>query len=239
MSSEIRETRKDTKASNANSGENEEVLPPQDQEQGQDEGNFKCEATMRRISALAWSSELRNLPEMNFVQLYNYMYLIFSTQNIGTSFWKEHTIKNWSHISFSSKETLKSWKLNNWKQNLREGECSSLDEEDAIQSRCRVRTYLWCVTQPALAPLGSDCVAKENVIMLEEWSLPWMISEKSSASNKHATALATVWVVPRNPSVTAKPLDKVLIQKIRFGQKTLEQNLKLSSLIQGLPRKVL
>lgn len=77
---------KNTKASNANSGENEEVLPPQDQEQGQDEGDFKCEAIMRRISALAWSSELRNLPEMNFIQLYDYMHLIFSTRNIGTSF---------------------------------------------------------------------------------------------------------------------------------------------------------
>ena len=53
-------------SSNANSGESE---VPQDQEQGQDECDFKYEATMRRISALGWSSDLRDLPEMNFIQL--------------------------------------------------------------------------------------------------------------------------------------------------------------------------
>ena len=56
-------------SSNANSGENEEVPSPQDQEQSQDECDFKYEVTMRRISALGWSSDLRDLPEMNFIQL--------------------------------------------------------------------------------------------------------------------------------------------------------------------------
>ena len=42
----------------------------QDLEQGQ--SDFKYEATMVRISALGWSSDLRNLPEMNFIQLYDY-----------------------------------------------------------------------------------------------------------------------------------------------------------------------
>ena len=58
-------------SSNANSGENEEVPSPQEQEQGQDECDFKYEETMRRISALGWSSDLRDLPEMNFIQLYD------------------------------------------------------------------------------------------------------------------------------------------------------------------------
>ena len=39
----------------------------------QDQGDFKYEATMRRISALGWSTDLRHLPEMNFVQLYDYL----------------------------------------------------------------------------------------------------------------------------------------------------------------------
>ena len=34
---------------------------------------FKYDSTMRRISALGWSTDLRNLPEMNFVQLYDYL----------------------------------------------------------------------------------------------------------------------------------------------------------------------
>ena len=39
---------------------------------------FKYDLTMRRISALGWSTDLRNLPEMNFVQLYDY--LVVSTR---------------------------------------------------------------------------------------------------------------------------------------------------------------
>jgi len=43
---------------------------------------------------------------------------------------------------------------------------------------------------------------------------------------KHAEPLSctlrlSVWVVPRNQSVAAKPLDQVLIRKIRFGKKNI------------------
>ena len=34
---------------------------------------FKYDSTMRRISTLGWSTDLRNLPEMNFVHLYDYV----------------------------------------------------------------------------------------------------------------------------------------------------------------------
>ena len=40
--------------------------------------DFKYDSMMRRISALGWSTDLRNLPEMNFVQLYDY--LVVSTR---------------------------------------------------------------------------------------------------------------------------------------------------------------
>ena len=44
---------------------------------------------------------------------------------------------------------------------------------------------------------------------------------------KHAepltcTSRLSVWVVPRNQSVAAKPLDQVLIRKIRFGKKNIQ-----------------
>ena len=53
------------------SGENWELLTDvQDLEQNQ--SDFKYEAIMVRISAFGWSSDLRNLPEMNFIQLYDY-----------------------------------------------------------------------------------------------------------------------------------------------------------------------
>ena len=36
-------------------------------------GHFKYDEIMRRISTLGWSTDLHQLPELNFVQLYNYL----------------------------------------------------------------------------------------------------------------------------------------------------------------------
>ena len=53
------------------SGENWQLLTDvQDLEQNQ--SDFRYEATMVRISAFGWSSDLRNLPEINLIQLYDY-----------------------------------------------------------------------------------------------------------------------------------------------------------------------
>ena len=55
----------------SSSGENQELLTDvQDLEQNQ--SDFRYEVTMVRISALGWASNLRNLPRMNFGQLYDY-----------------------------------------------------------------------------------------------------------------------------------------------------------------------
>ena len=92
-------------SSNANSGENEEVLLPQGQEQGQDECDFKYEETMRRISALGWSSDLRDLSEMNFIQLCDY--LVVSTRKYRHIILKGTHYKKLKSYQFFSKETLK------------------------------------------------------------------------------------------------------------------------------------
>jgi len=95
---------------NANSRENKEVLLPQDQEQGQDECDFKYEETMRRISPLGWSSDLRDLPKMNFIQLYDY--LVVSTHKYLHIVLKETHYKKLKSYQFFLKEMLNSWKLN-------------------------------------------------------------------------------------------------------------------------------
>jgi len=41
-------------------------------------GDFKYDETLRRIYALGWSTDLRQLPELNFIQLYDY--LVVSTR---------------------------------------------------------------------------------------------------------------------------------------------------------------
>ena len=55
-------------------------------------GNFKYDETLRQISALGWFTDLRQLPELNFIQLHDY--LVVSTRKYrhivlkGTNFKK-------------------------------------------------------------------------------------------------------------------------------------------------------
>ena len=76
----------------SSSGENQELLTDvQDLEQNQ--SDFRYEATMVRISALGWSSDLRNLPEINFIQLYDYLVVSWEYRHIvlrGTHHRKYH-----------------------------------------------------------------------------------------------------------------------------------------------------
>ena len=60
------------------SEDNQEVPSVQDQDQGQVGEEFKYDVIMQKISALGWSSDLQHLPEMNFIQLYDY--LVVSTR---------------------------------------------------------------------------------------------------------------------------------------------------------------
>ena len=66
---------------------------------GPSKEEFKYDSKMRRISALGWSTDLRNLPEMNFVQLYDYL----RRASIIISFLRELTTRNLSLTSSSSK----------------------------------------------------------------------------------------------------------------------------------------
>ena len=134
-------------SSNANSGENEEVPSPQEQEQGQDECDFKYEETIRRISALGWSSDLQDLPEMNFIQLYDYLHGYGKCNHVGG-------------VLFAIEDFIRRGLQHN--------------------------------------PEPLTC-----------------------------TSRLSVWVVPRNQSVGAKPLDKVLIRKIRLGKKNIRTQPKI------------
>ena len=76
----------------SSSGENQELLTDvQDLEQNQ--SDFRYEVTMVRISALGWASNLRNLSEMNFSQLYDYPVVSREYRHIvlrGTHYRKYH-----------------------------------------------------------------------------------------------------------------------------------------------------
>ena len=85
-------------------GENRE-LPTDVQDLEQNQSDFKYEATMVRISALGWSSDLRNLPEMNFFQLYDY--LVVSTRKyrhiVSYQFFFEGNVKKLERKVFENK----------------------------------------------------------------------------------------------------------------------------------------
>ena len=51
------------------------VLQPAEncQKNEEDSGHFRYDETIRKISALGWSTDLRQLPKLNFVQLYDYL----------------------------------------------------------------------------------------------------------------------------------------------------------------------
>ena len=76
----------------SSSAEKRELLTDvQDLEKNQND--FKYEETMVRISALGWSSDLRNLPEINFIQLYDYPVISREYRHIvlrGTHYRKYH-----------------------------------------------------------------------------------------------------------------------------------------------------
>ena len=55
------------------------VRPAENVEENADNsGHFEYEETLIRICALGWYTDLRQLPELNFIQLYDY--LVISTR---------------------------------------------------------------------------------------------------------------------------------------------------------------
>ena len=102
----------------ANNGENEAALAADEQ----NDSSFQYEATVRRISALGWSSDLRHLPEMNFIQLYDY--LVVSTRKY------QHIVLKGTHYKktqivpvFFRRKCKKARKQTFRGQNLRKSEC--------------------------------------------------------------------------------------------------------------------
>ena len=216
--------------SNANSGENEEVLPTQEQDQNQDEGDFKYEATMRRISALGWSSDLRHLPEMNFIQLYDY--LVVSTRKYrhivlkGTHYKKlksyqfffEGNVKKLETKIFENKTYVRANVLPSMKRTPYRVVVEFTPTCDVLHAACTCPAGLGMHGKGKCNHVGGALFAIEDFIRRGLQNNPEPLT---------CTSRLSVWVVPRNQSVAAKPLDKVLIRKIRFGKKNIRTQPKI------------
>ena len=113
----------------ANNGENEAAIPAEEQ----NDSSFKYEATLRSLSALGWSSYLRQLSEMNFIQLYDY--LVVSTRKYQHIVLKGTHYKKLKSYQFFSRRKCKKVRMQTFRgQNLCKSECSSFNEENTLQS---------------------------------------------------------------------------------------------------------
>ena len=208
---------RDVLPSDANSGGNSEVLPP-------DQGDFKYDVAMRRISALGWSTDLRHLPEMNFIKLYDY--LVVSTRKYryivlkGTHYKKlksyqfffEGNVKKLESKVFENKTYVRANVLPSMKKTPYRVVVEFSPTCDVLRAACTCPAGLGLQGKGKCNHVGGVLFAVDDFTRRGLQKNPEPLT---------CTSRLSVWVVPRNQSVAAKPLDKVLIRKIRFGKKNI------------------
>ena len=207
-------------------GENQQQTadnsPQNDQSTAENGGEFKYDDTLRRISALGWSTDLRQLPELNFIQLYDY--LVVSTRKYrhivlkGTNYKKlksyqfffEGNVKRLESKSYDGKTYVKATVLPSMKKSPYRVVVEFTPQCDILRAACTCPAGLGMQGKGKCNHVGGVLFALEDFTRRGLQNHPEPLS---------CTSRLSVWVVPRNQSVAAKPLDQVLIRKIRFGKK--------------------
>ena len=193
-------------------------------------GSYRYEATLVRISALGWSSDLRNLPEMNFIQLYDY--LVVSTRKYrhivlkGTHYKKlksyqcffEGNVEKLESKVFENKTCVKANVLPSMKKTPYRAILEFSPTYDVLRAACMCPAGLGLRGKGKYNHIGGVLFAIEDFIRR---------GLQNNSEPLTCTSRLSVWVVPRNQSVAAKPIDKVLIRKIRFGKKNLRTQPKI------------
>ena len=185
----------------------------------QRDDDFKYDSMMRRISALGWSTDLRNLPEMNFVQLYDY--LVVSTHKY------RHIV-----LKGTNYKKLKSYQFF-FEGNVKKLECKGHDNKSYVRVNVfplmKKSAYRVVVEfSPTCDVLRAACTCPAGLGLQGKGKCNHVggvlfaikdFSRRGLQQNPEpliCTSRLSVWVVPRNQSIATKPLDKVLIRKIRF-----------------------
>ena len=132
------------------------------------------DSTMRRISALEWLTDLRNLPEMNFVQLYDY--------NVVSMHKYRHIV-----IKGTNYKKLKSCQFF-FEGNVNKLECKNHDNKKYVRANVlpsmKMMPYRVVIEfsptcdvlhSACTCPLDLDCKARESAITSEEFFLPLKI----------------------------------------------------------------
>ena len=150
------------------------------------------------------------LPELNFIKLYDY--LIVSTRKY------HHIVLKGSNQLHEDKTYVKASVLPSMKKTPYRVVVEFSPQCDILRATC---------TCPAgLGLLGKGkCNHVGGVLFtLEDFTRRGLQQHPEPLS---CTSRLSVWVVPRNQSVAAKPLDQILIRKIRFGKKSIRMQPKL------------
>ena len=193
-------------------------------------GDFQYDETIRRISALGWSTDLRQLPELNFIQLYDY--LVVSTRKYrhivpkGTNYKKlksyqfffEGNVKRLESKIHEDKTYVKARVLPSMKKTPYRVVVEFKPQCDIMRAACTCPAGLGLLGKGKCNHVGGVLFALEDFTRQELQKHPEPLS---------CTSRLSVWVVPRNQSAAAKPLDQVLIRKIRFGKKNIRMQPKL------------
>ena len=171
---------------------------------------------LRRISALGWSTDLRQLPELNFIQLYDY--LVVSTRR-----YRHIVFKGTNYKKLKSYQFCFEGKVKRLESKTHEDETyvktSVLPSMKKSPFRVLVEFTPQCDVSRAAcfcpAGLGSQGKGKCNHIggvlfALEDFTRRGLQKHPESLS---CTSSLSVWVVPCNQSIAAKPLDQILLIK--------------------------
>ena len=183
---------------------------------------FKYDSTMRRISAPGWSTDLRQLPEMNFIQVYDYV--VVSTQKYRHIVLKGTNYKKLKSYQFFFEGNVKKleYKTHNSKRYVRANVLPSMKKTPyrvviELSPTCDVlRAACTCPAGLGLQGKGKCNQFGGVLFAIEDFSRRGLQQNPEPLT---CTSRLSVWVVPHNQSVPAKPLNKVLIRKIRFGKK--------------------
>ena len=180
---------------------------------------------MVRILALRWSSDLPNLPEMNFIQLYDYP--VVSTRKY------RHIVLRGMHY-----ERLKSYQFF-FQGNVKKLESKCFENKTCVRANVlhsMEKAPYWAVpefsptrdvlraacTYPAGLGLRGKgkCNHIEGVLFaIEDFRRRFQNYPKPLTCTSRLS-VCRGWC-PRNPSVAVKSIDKVLIRKIRIGGKNM------------------
>ena len=185
---------------------------------------------MRRILGLGWSTDPRNLPEKNFVQLYDYV--VVSTRKYRHIVLEGTNNKKLRSYQFFFEGNVKKLecKNNDNKRYVRANVLPSMKKtphRDVIEFSPTCDVLCAACTCPAA--LGLQGKGKCNhvggvLFAIEDFSRRGLQQNPEPLTS---TSRLPVWIVPGNQSVAVKPLDQALIRKIRFGKENIRPQAKI------------